>query len=43
MNLLLATANDNGVSFSQGTLEVIALVLVIILLVLMLFGKFRHR
>lgn len=41
--MLLATATSNGVSVSKGTLEVIALILVIVVLVVILFGKWRHR
>lgn len=38
---LLATVNGGGVSINKGTLEVIALLLVIILLVFLILGHGR--
>lgn len=40
---LLGAADNRGFSVSKGTLEVIALILLILVLALMLFGRLRNR
>lgn len=43
IELLLATVNGKGVSADKGTLEVVALVLVIVLLLIVIFRWVRRR